>query len=524
MAERSTGLMAGLITVIIMTTGALAFMFAMWIEVDETRQVIDAVVQEAKDLKDEQGELEVELGKQKGLLTQKTGERDQAIEKRDEIKGLRDSAQSESEQERSRIQPAVRDLSNSITDGHNRIKSVDEAMRQDLSSFENTKRSKEEELRQANERLVSAIATFEEKEKNIDVDIAQINAKLEEVQARLKKIQAEALRRKTISDAGGQIISVSDKKSNFCVINLGTADRIRKGQKFQVWALRRGYGLGWVQVKGRNFVEEGILPGDLLIVGRGEEMQKFPVVAVGISREAELKGTGLARRTAYDTLKIAGPGVNELFTVAGLDYKIERASTAMTAEEVGAEVRGMIEIAEVRTHTSDAFSIPERKGHPVCPQCGWEAYLEEMSHCPYCFLGDSHNEVQQLDKSVKTVLNKAENAFLPVSVGDRLSNPYFSSNRPLIFVLGSETVRRNRQELKAFIEENGGTVLEPQLLLRRPDDLSAVPVYFDVQSSEVNYLIPGTGPDANNLLKRARELGIRVMREEEIFEFFGEPM
>jgi len=523
MAERSSGLVAGLVTVIVMTTGALAFMFAMWLEVDETRQVLDAVDLEVKELKDEQGELEVELGKQKGLLTTKMGERDQAIEKRDEIKSLRDRAQRESEQERSRIQPAVRDLSNSITDGHNRIKSVDEAMRQDLSSFENTKRSKEEELRQANERLVSAIATFEEKEKNIDVDIAQINAKLEEVNARLKKVQAEALRRKTISDAGGKVISVSDPESNFCVINLGTADRIRKGQKFQVWSLRRGYGLGWVEVKGRNFVEEGILPGDLLVVGRGEEMQKYPVVAVGISKEAELKGTGLARRTAHDTLKVLGPGINELFTVAGLDYKIERATTAMSADEVGAEVRGMIEIAEVRTHTSDAYILPERVRHPVCPQCGWEAYNEDMRYCPYCFLGDNNNEVQQLDQSVKSLLNKAENAFRPISVGDRLSNPYFSSNRPLIFVLGSEPVRRNRQELKAFIEENGGRVLDPSVLLRRPDDLSS-PALVDVLPSEVNYLIPGGGPDANKLLKRARELGIRVMREEEIFEFFGEPM
>jgi hypothetical protein len=145
-----------------------------------------------------------------------------------------------------------------------------------------------------------------------------------------------------------------------------------------------------------------------------------------------------------------------------------------------------------------------------------------MRYCPYCFLGDNDNEAQLLDQSAKTLLNEAENAFVPIVPGDRLSNPYFSAVRPLVFVMGSQPVKRNRQELKAFIEENGGRVLDPVTLLTRPEDTEATAA-LEVPASEINYLIPGIGPDSDGLLRRARELGIRVLREQEIFEFFGEP-
>jgi len=523
MAERSSGLVTALIVMVVMTFGALSFMFAMMLQADEAEQAIAGLEKQRKALEARKAELEKTLAEKTALLTKKSAERAETREKREEIKRLSEQALQEAQAEGGKIEPSVRELANTIRDGFQRIKSVDEAMRQDMSSFESTRKTKEEELRQANERLVAAIAQFEEKEKNLETEIAQIRAKLDEVKLRLKKVQTEALRQKTISDAGGSILQVGDPVTSFAVIDLGLADRVRKGLKFQVWSLKRGYGMGWVQAKGRNFIEEGVLPGDWLVVGRGAEAQRYAIVSVGISREAEEKGLGLARLAGADTLKIIGPGVTESFSIAGVDWKIERVTEAKNPEELGVEVKGMVEVTEVRAHTSDVVILPERRRNPTCPQCGWEAPEPDMKYCPFCFLGDSNNEVQQLDQSVKAVLSQAQNPFLPIVPGDRLSNPYFSPNRPLIFVLGSQPVRRNRQEMKAFIMDNGGRVVDPETLLIRPEETLVKDVVLEVSPSEINYLIPGTGPDADRLLKRARELGIRVMREEELFEFFGEP-
>jgi hypothetical protein len=38
---------------------------------------------------------------------------------------------------------------------------------------------------------------------------------------------------------------------------------------------------------------------------------------------------------------------------------------------------------------------------------------------------------------------------------------------------------------------------------------------------EINYVIPGKGPDREKLQLRARGLGIRLMREDDLYEFFG---
>jgi hypothetical protein len=62
-------------------------------------------------------------------------------------------------------------------------------------------------------------------------------------------------------------------------------------------------------------------------------------------------------------------------------------------------------------------------------------------------------------------------------------------------------------------------VVEPQVLLTRPEEPAAA--FREIMPYRVNYLIPGVGPEADELLKRARELGIRSMREEELYEFFG---
>jgi hypothetical protein len=522
MAERSTGLTVAIVVFAALVAASLTFMFAMWVEADEAEQVIEAAKVRLDQLKVDSKDASDELKEKLATEEKKKGEAEALEEEITEYTGHRRTAKAESEEKHGELKPAVDDLERSAKDKFDEILAVDEAMKESRRAFEDDERNLQAAIRVATERLVSEIRRYEEILKGLNTDINQLKAKLSEIRARLKRVSAEALRRDTISDACGEVIEVGDARTNFLVVGIGSADRIRKGLKFNIWTLRRGYGLGWVTVPGRNFVKEGILPGDWLTVGRGRETTRYQIVSVGISREAEEKGLGLARHPGNDTIKVLGPGVTASFSVAGEEWVVEKAMKVAAAAESGVDIKGMIEIVNVRSNSSDAVILPERYRMPVCPQCGWEAYEYDAKFCPFCFLGDNNNEVQPLDESIKVKLNKAQNPFQPIQAGDRLSNPLFSPNRPLIFVLGSEMVKQSRQEMSTFIEENGGRVVDPIVLLTSAEEIEAGMAVHDVLPYEVNFLMPGTGSDAENLLKRARELGIRVMREDEVFEFFGE--
>ena len=86
--------------------------------------------------------------------------------------------------------------------------------------------------------------------------------------------------------------------------------------------------------------------------------------------------------------------------------------------------------------------------------------------------------------------------------GDYVANPYFSAEEKLTFVFGGDTIRRSLREIKYFIEENDG-VLQDELTL------------------ETNFLVAGTGPEADRMVKKARELGVKILREDELYGFFG---
>jgi hypothetical protein len=522
MSDRGGSLVPWLVVVVVLAVGAFSFMFAMWLEMDEKEQFIAKADERLNELREKRDSLQATLNARTTDLEKAQEELTSAKDRLEEVKRWRDEALENSRREERLIKPAVTELDNTKKALHSELRSVDEARKESMSAFEVEKRSLEEAIRVAHERLQAAVRDFEQREHAIDDEIGQLMAKLAELRARLHKARAQALRRDTISDAGGKVISVGDPSTNFVVVNLGTVDRVRPGMKFKIWSLRRGYGLGWVKEKGRDFVDEGVLPGDWLVAGREPEVDRYPIVTVGIAREAEEKGLGLTRRAGNDTLKIVGPGVTESYSVAGKEWRVETATAMMPPEEIGAEVKGMIEVVEVRAHTSDCVILPERHKNPVCPQCGWEAYEPDMKYCVYCYLGDDDNEVQPLDQSVKKLLNVAPDRFEPIMPGDRLSNPLFMPNFPLIFVIGSKPVERSRQEMKAVIEANGGRVVPPENLLKRPEVAAGEVTVREIMAYEINYLIPGDGPDSEPLLKRARELGVRVMREDELFEFFGE--
>jgi len=535
MAERSTGLIAGLVVMAVLTTGSFGFFFAAGVECDSKKQLRDAMELELDGRAPIDGDEETRivglaqvkeerqdgLGKLKSAKTAADDSLQKAKDDLAENQGWRDEALQNADSAHDEIKPAIRTLNDRVQGRFREFRTLLDAMKEDRSSFESDEKTLLEEVRIKNDELGRTVQRAEKEEKDIDTEIGNLKAQLTELKARLKIVQTEAMRGKTISDVGGSIVRVGEAGTNFTVLDLGSADRLRKGLKFQVWTPRRGYGMGWVRARGRDFVKEGVLPGDWLVVGRGEEAERYPIVNVGVSKEAEKSGMGLARSVGADTFKILGPGVTEAFSVAGVEWQIERATEVQAPERMGVFVKAVVEVTKVRTHTSDAVILPQRHRNPLCPQCGWKAYAADMKNCPFCFLGDNNDEVQPLDATAAGVVGQGEDVFRPVMAGDRLSNPYFSPNRPLVFVLGKDPARQPREHMKAFIEFNGGRVVGPEDLLARPEEAATDTVIHEVMPYEINYVIPGKGPDRDALQSRARGLGIRLMREDDLYEFFG---
>lgn len=519
MPERNTAILAGLGVLAATAAAALCFMFAGIVAADHAEQLIETWEAEIEELGTRKAARESELEEKTSAVAEKEASLKDKESDVQEKKGWRESVLREAQDAARKIQPAVEELRTAEKSRFDEMANLERAMKEARGALEADQRNLNEAIRLATERLHTAVRQFEEREKGINTDIAQLKARLLEVRDRLKRVQVQALRGKMISDVGGKIIEVGGEGTNYVVIGIGAADRVRKGLKFEVWTLKRGYGRAWVRVPGRDFVEEGVLPGDWLLVGTGEDARRYPIMSVGISKDAEQAGVGLARNVAADTFKITGPGVTEAFSVTGLEWRMERASAAEVAvEDLGVLPKGTIEVFKVHRHTSEAVILPERWRLPVCSQCGWEAPDQKMRHCPFCFLGENNDEVQALEATRKELISRAEDPFKPIAVGDSLSNPYFSPTSPLIFAIAGEPVSRNRQELVAFIEEHGGRVVSSDVLVRPPGLVAVTGAALPI---EINYLVVGTGEEAERLLKRARDLGIRVMRDEELYEFFG---
>ena len=195
--------------------------------------------------------------------------------------------------------------------------------------------------------------------------------------------------------------------------------------------------------------------------------------------------------------------------------------------------KGMIQIQEIRAKTSNCVILPLKIRMPVCPQTGWEATSEEMLYSVYATASEGGDEVVPLKRTISEVLVPGVNPLFPIMPGDRISNPYFTVNkRPThisekdwqlkrirmllsgditfnstlgerqTYVLAGEPLHKSRREIKLFIAENGG-ILQDELTLN------------------TNFFIVGTGPNVNKMVDEARELGVRVIREIELYELFG---
>lgn len=206
-------------------------------------------------------------------------------------------------------------------------------------------------------------------------------------------------------------------------------------------------------------------------------------------------------------IEVGKAGTNYVAIDRGYSDGIRKGLKFDVFQEVGSGVKlrkGKVEVMKVHANSADCTVLPPMRRFPTCPQCGWEGYRDDMRHCIFCALGDNNDEVQNLDRRVRAVLVPPGDIFNPIARGDKISNPFYYKGRRMKFVFAGEPVRRPRREIELFIHEHGST-LEDKVELT------------------TDYLIVGAGPRVPEMLEEARRKGVKVMPEEELYEFFGRP-
>ena len=324
------------------------------------------------------------------------------------------------------------------------IRAEDELIRRLRRDFFSRRQDLRRDLDQRKAELADAQRKYKNTNKESIKEIAELARRDDRVRERLEHEEEKRIEELKVKEADGKVLSVggtvADKPTNFCVINIGWADGVRRNMKFVVF-----------------------------------------------------HQTPSGRRVT----------------------------------------KGMIQIQEARAKTSNCVILPQKKRMPVCPQTGWEASSEDMLYSVYATGSEGGDEAVRLKRTTSEILVPGVNPLNPIMPGDRISNPHFSvSKKPdhvseadwqlkrirmllsgditfnstlgdrQTFVLAGVPLHKSRREIRLFIAENGG-ILQDELTLN------------------TNFFIVGTGPEVNKMVDDARELGVRVIRETELYELFG---
>jgi NAD-dependent DNA ligase len=174
----------------------------------------------------------------------------------------------------------------------------------------------------------------------------------------------------------------------------------------------------------------------------------------------------------------------------------------------GKKVRkGKMRLRRVEAQQSFAVLLPAGEAPKVCPQCGWTT--KDITHlfCTYCLGGEDEKEqeAQRLTEGSSKERIVAPEFLNPVKKGDYISSPFYlgrEKKKAWTFAIAGLTIDRSTQEIATFLKENGCTLL-PRITL------------------ETDFAIVGTGPTVWQEVERARKMGVSVLREAELFDFFG---
>ena len=412
--ERNTALLTATVAFVVLAAASACFWFYYMLECDEyttrlkTERVEIEKLESEWSMKNRMLRTDTDsLNNKLKDLERKNAALRQEIE--DNIHRSR-QARNDAHDKISLVEPAVRDVFHTTNRELDEIQREDDLLARAEAGFKKEKAELEREIGRVEKELKRKKSEIESQEADLQAEIQQVKRDLAEVQQKLKLLRERGELEKKLEE-DGKIIAVGKGGTNYVSINLGWADGVRKGMKFDVY---------------------------------------------------EERGSGV---------------------------KIRKAK---------------VELVGVHASTSDCTVLPHLRRRPVCPQCGWEAYREDMRYCIYCALGDNNDEVQNLDRRVIATIVAKKNPFNPIVPGDKISNPFYYQGRQMKFVFAGDPVRRSRREIRLFIQENN-SILEDQI------------------THESDYLIVGTGPRVPAMLEEARKKGVKIMQEEELYEFFGRP-
>jgi hypothetical protein len=173
----------------------------------------------------------------------------------------------------------------------------------------------------------------------------------------------------------------------------------------------------------------------------------------------------------------------------------------------GKKVRkAKLRLRRVEAQQSFAVVLAARETPKVCPQCGWSTADMANVFCPYCLAGEeSDREVQRLVEGSTRDRVIAPEFLNPVQKGDYISSPFYLGKlkkKAFTFAVIGRTADRSRQEIRMFLKENGCTLV-PGVTL------------------DTDFAIVGLGPTVDEQIDKARKMGVSVIREAELFDFFG---
>lgn len=171
--------------------------------------------------------------------------------------------------------------------------------------------------------------------------------------------------------------------------------------------------------------------------------------------------------------------------------------------------KAKVQLQWVESRQSVAVVLAPRPAALSCPNCGWSTTDPTMIYCPYCRTGEGRPEewrdVVQLQKSAAAAAITAPDFLNPVRPGDFITSPHFlggANRKPLTFAFIGQPAERSRQEIAAFLKSYDCTLAE------------------DITVS-TDFALVGVGPRVEADLKKARMLGVAILRERDIQEFFG---
>jgi hypothetical protein len=168
-------------------------------------------------------------------------------------------------------------------------------------------------------------------------------------------------------------------------------------------------------------------------------------------------------------------------------------------------VKAKVRLQKVENQQSMAVILAAQSVPKACPTCGWSTTDKAMLYCPYCRGGEDNKDAQRL-QDLGREFEVVEPDFLnPVGKGDCVSSPFYfggKNRRAFRFAVAGQPTGHSRQEMTAYLKENGCTLV---------DEITV----------DTDFVVVGSGPKVDEDLKRARQMGASLIRESDLFDFFG---